>query len=224
MMCRTIVAGVALSVLLAIPVRAADQPTKEAAMKKAASELVVPAKKVTFLDAKHFINKWLMVGPITFGENEFGGGEQTSAADKEFIPKEAELDGTQAAPKGAKWEAKDFSGSSTPGEIDLGTAEHAVTYAVAWVNCPEAVTNAKLMVGSDDYIKVWINGKLVHTYKAGSRAGEADQDSVSGINLNKGENRIVVKCVNALGAWNFYLRFADKDDKAYALKTAAPAK
>ena len=97
-------------------------------------------------------------------------------------------------------------------------------YAVAWVNCPEAITHAKLLLGSDDYVKVWVNGKLVHTYKAGSRAGEADQDTITGINLSKGENRIVVKCVNALGAWNFYLRFADKDGNSYAVKMAAPAK
>jgi hypothetical protein len=224
MMCRTIVAGVVLSVLWAIPARAADQPGKEAGLKKATSELVLPAKKATFLDAKHFICKWLLLGPITFGENEFGGGDQTDSADKEFVPKEGDLDGTQAAPKGAKWEAKDYSGSGTPGEIDLGTPEHAVMYAVACVNCPEAITNAKLLVGSDDYIKVWINGKLVHTYKQASRGGEPDQDTVSPVSLNKGDNRIVVKCVNILSAWNFYLRFADKDGNAYAVKTAAPAK
>jgi hypothetical protein len=105
-----------------------------------------------------------------------------------------------------------------PGEIDLGYNEHACTYAVAVVECPEAVTDAKLLVGSDDYVKVWINGKLVHTYKSACRAGEADQDTVKGVSLNKGENRIVVKCVNVLSAWNFYLRFADKDGNAFVVK------
>lgn len=226
MLYRTMVAGVTMSVLLAIPVLAADasaKPTKD----KATSELTSPAQKATFLDAKHFISKWLLLGPIAFKEGDFGGGEQTAAADKEFVPKEGDLDGSQEPPKdakGAKWTAKDYSRSGVPGEIDLGDTEHAAMYAVAWVNCPEAITNAKLLVGSDDYVKIWINGKLVHTYKAGSRAGEADQDTVAGISLNKGENRIVVKCVNALGAWNFYLRFADKDGNAYAVKTAAAAK
>ena len=221
MMCRTVVAGVVLSVLLAVPALAADQAAQDAAKKKATSELVVPAKKVTFPDSKHFITKWLLLGPITFGENEFGGGEQTASADKEFVAKEADLDGTQAAPKGAKWEAKDYSGAGDPGEIDLGTPEHAVMYAVAWVDCPEAITNAQLLTASDDYIKIWINGKLVHTFKQEARGAEADQDTIKNISLNKGENRIVVKCVNILSAWKFYLRFADKAGNAFAVKPAA---
>jgi hypothetical protein len=224
MLCRTMVAGVALSALLAIPVLAADGPAKDA--KKATSELVLPGQKVNFLDSKHFITKWLLLGPFNFKESDFGGDEQTAAVEKEFMPDEAKLDGTQEPPKDSKtkWQAKDHSGSGTPGEIDLGMDEHAAMYAVAWVDCPEAITNAKLLVGSDDYIKVWINGKLVHTYKAASRAGEPDQDTIAGITLNKGENRIVVKCVNILAAWNFYLRFTDKDGNALAVKKATPAK
>ena len=74
-------------------------------------------------------------------------------------------------------------------------------------------------MGSDDYIKVWINGKLVHTYKTERRSGEADQDTVTGISLAKGSNRIVVKCVNVVNAWNFYIRFTDKDGKAFAVET-----
>jgi len=220
MMCRTIVVGVALSILLAIPLQAADAPAKGA---KPTSQLVLPAQKTMSPESKHFVTKWLLLGPTTFGENEFGGFPQTGAADKEFVPDEAALDGTQTPPAGAKaakWQEKNFSNSANPGEIELGETEHAVTYAVAWVDCPEAITNAKLLTGSDDYIKVWINGKLVHTYKTECRGGEADQDTVTGISLNKGENRIVVKCVQVLGAWNFYLRFADKDGNAYTVKTA----
>jgi len=228
MMCRTFVVFVALSVFSAFPLRAADPAAKDAkpkTVKKAAVELVLPAKKVTFLDAKHFVCNWLLLGPIRFGESDFGGNEQNASIDKEFVSKEADLDGTQEAPKGAKWEAKDFSGAGgIPGEIDLGLPEHAVMYAVTWVNCPEELNDVKLMVGSDDYIKVWINGKLMHTYKETFRGGEADQDVVSGVKLQKGENRVVVKCVNVGGAWNFYLRFADKDDKSFVFKAAAPEK
>ena len=81
------------------------------------------------------------------------------------------------------------------------------------------MSNAKLLVGSDDYIKVWINGKLELTYKTDRRSAEADQDTASGISLAKGYNRIVVKCVNVVSVWNFYLRFTDKDGKSFAVET-----
>jgi hypothetical protein len=226
MLHRTMVVGMVLLAFSTSTVRAADEAAKPS-KDKATNELIVPAERTPWADAKHFINKWLLLGPFVFGAKDFGGGQQTAAADKEFMPKEAELDGTQEPPqdaKGVKWQARDYSGARVPGEITPANLEHAATYAVAWVKCPEAITNAALLVGSDDYAKVWINGKLVYTYKAGTRAGEADQDEVTGVNLNKGENRIVVKCVNALGGWSFYIRFTDKNGKAYAVKMAAESK
>jgi len=221
-MWRTMAAGVAAVFVLAACLRAEDLPpskTLSKAASKALSRLVLPAEKVEYPEQKHFISKWLILGEFTFGENDFGGDSQTASADKAFMPKEAELDGTQPAPKGVKWAAKAFAESSPPGSIDLGTTEHAADYAVAWLYCPEAVSNAKLLVGSDDYIKVWINGKLELTYKTDRRSAEADQDTASGISLAKGYNRIVVKCVNVVSVWNFYLRFTDKDGKSFAVET-----
>jgi hypothetical protein len=217
MMCRTIVAILALTLLMAMPVRAAD----EAAAAKATSTLVVPAQKATIPEVKHFITKWMVLGPFTFGENEFGGYPQTGAVDKEFMPKEADMDGTQAAPKGAKWQTKSFNDTDSPGKVDLGEAEHVATYAVAWVECPEEIKDAKLLVGCDDFVKIWINGKQVYTYKTECRAGEADQETVKDITLNKGVNRIVVKCVNILGAYDFFVRFTDKNGYPYSVKAAA---
>jgi hypothetical protein len=216
MMCRTIVAGFALSLLLVISVQAAE------ATKAPVSTLVTPAVKATIPEVKHFVTKWALLGPFAFGENEFGGYPQTASADKEFMPNESALDGTQAPPKDskAKWQVKSFNDTDSPGKVDLGEAEHVATYAVAVVDSPEAITDAKLLVGSDDYIKVWVNGKLVHTFKTECRAGEADQETVTGISLKKGENVIVVKCINVLAGYDFFVRFTDKDGKAYSVKAA----
>lgn len=216
MMCRTIVALLAVSVLLVLPALAAD----EALTAKATSTLVIPAQKAAIPEAKHFVTKWALLGPFTFGENDFGGYPQLTSVDKEFMPKEADLDGTQAAPKGAKWQAKSFNDTDSPGKVDLGEAEHVNYYAVAWVDCPEAITGAKMLVGCDDFVKIWINGKLVYTYKTECRAGEADQETVKDVSLNKGTNRIVVKCVNILGGYDFFLRFTDGKGYPYTVKAA----
>lgn len=186
----------------------------------ACSALVMPMPNVpTPAGMSQFITKWTVLGPIAFGENDFGGDPQTAANEKEFLPKEDALDGTQKPPAGstAAWKIHDFKAGASDGMIDLDALynqiDHAAVYAVAWVVAPEDIKDAILLVGSDDYIKVWINGKLVHKYNTERRAGAADQDTVPGITLQKGPNRIVVKCVDVVMDWNFYLRFTTKDSK-----------
>ena len=220
-LCRVLVLG--MLVVAGCRSAATVAPTK------AASELVPPtAKSSIFLTQKHFVTHWLVLGPFQFGEADFGGDQQQAAADKEFMPDEAALDGTQPAPKGTTWQEKDFRGDFQAGRIDLdglyGTPDHAAAYAVAWLDCPEAIPDACLLVGSDDYITVWLNGKLVHAYKEKRRASEWDQDKVEGLSLRKGWNRVAVKCVDVVFDWEFYLRFADKEGRPIAVKAAAPGK
>ena len=156
---------------------------------------------------EHFVTNWLVLGPFTFKADDFGGGHQQPSADKAFMPGERGLNGTQAAPKPAAWTEKQFSDSRFTGRVDLeelyGKIDHAAAYAVCWVYCPEKITGATLLTGSDDYITVWINGKAVHTYKVERRAGRADQDKIENVTLKKGFNRIVVKCVDDVFSSNF---------------------
>ena len=48
-----------------------------------------------------------------------------------------------------------------------------------------------LRVGSDDGVKVWLNGKVVHTY-AGTRSTDGYQDEIP-VSLNLGHNLLMVK-------------------------------
>ena len=193
-------------------------------------EEVAPTRAISDLSAKgavavteeHFVTNWLVLGPFEFKAADFGGDQQQGAADKAFVPDEARLNGLQIPAKPAAWTEKQFGDDSAIGRIDLdgvfGGIDHAAAYAVSWVHCSEEIAGASLLVGSDDYIVVWINGKAVHTYKTKRRAGEADQDKIENITLRKGHNRIVVKCVDVVVGWNFFLRFVDKDGKSIAVK------
>jgi len=196
----------------------------EIAPTKAISDLSVTGAGAVTKD--HFVTNWLVLGPFKFKADDFGGDQQQAAADKAFVPDEAGLNGLQIPPKPAVWREKQFSDRMETGRINLdgtfGRIEHAAAYAVAWVHCSEEITSANLLVGSDDYITVWINGKAVHTYKTERRAGEADQDKIANITLRKGYNRIVVKCVDVVLGWNFFLRFTDKDGKPIAVKPRTP--
>ena len=200
-----------------------------AAPTAAVSDLVRPDKKPDPLNEQQFVVSWNLLGPFTFKEKDFAGEHQQASADHEFMKNEGKLDGTQPAPTGTKWQATVFKGSAQTGQVDLdahfGGPEYAAAYAVAWLNSPEEIKDAVIHVGSDDYIKVWVNGKLVHTYKTERRASDPDQDNITGITLKKGLNRIVVKCVDVVLAWDFYFRVADSQDKPLlAVPCAAAAK
>ena len=58
-------------------------------------------------------------------------------------------------------------------------------------------------VGSDDSIKVWLNGKDVQTNKVDRGAGEF-QDTFN-VNLKKGGNVLVVKVCEKGGGWSMFV-------------------
>ena len=67
------------------------------------------------------------------------------------------------------------------------------------------------MTGSDDQVKVYLNGKEVMKF-AEPRSADKDQDTTT-VTLTKGINVLVAKVVNEKVDWQFCVRFTDKDDK-----------
>jgi hypothetical protein len=94
--------------------------------------------------------------------------------------------------------------------------EKAIVYAAAWVLSPDDRT-ATLLLGSDDGVRVWINGALVHTNPS-YRAAEPDLDRMT-VGLKKGWNRVLLKVLQGAGGWGYYVRFSDPaGELRYALK------
>lgn len=229
---RTALIGLAIGVgamVLAGCTATAERSGAAKAPAAAVSELVLPTEKTAAsITEQDFVTAWLVLGPIAFKAADFKGDEQQDAADKAFMPDEGRLDGTQKPPEGATWQQKTFTGDGQAGRVDLdalyNAPDYAAAYAVAWLKCPADVKDAKLYVGSDDYLKVWVNGRLVHTYKERRRAGNQDQDVASGIRLRKGYNHVVVKCVDVVQAWDFYFRLTDAKDRPIAVRPVEAAK
>lgn len=71
----------------------------------------------------------------------------------------------------------------------------------------ESSKNITLSLGSDDAIKVWLNGKQVLANKA-LRAALPDQEKVQ-VALNAGENSLLIKIVNGGGIGGFYFKPLD---------------
>ena len=86
--------------------------------------------------------------------------------------------------------------------------EWKVGYAWTTITVEEA-REVELRIGSDDDVKVWVNGIDALINQIG-RSAEPDQDRVH-VSLHQGENRILVKVCNREQDWGFYLRFTDEN-------------
>jgi hypothetical protein len=101
-----------------------------------------------------------------------------------------------------KWEPV----RSKNGFVDLQTSvpkDYTVGYAWTEFESPRE-TEAWLGLGSDDGVKLWLNGELVHDQWV-RRPSRLD-DEIVPLHLKKGANRILIKIQNATGEWNFMHR------------------
>ena len=96
------------------------------------------------------------------------------------------------------------------GIIDLTQVDenwYLITYAWAQIEMPEE-KQAVLGIGSDDAVKVWLNGELIHENRI-SRGVNYDNDRVP-VTFKKGLNQLVLKIQNAGGSWGFCCRMLEE--------------
>jgi len=113
--------------------------------------------------------------------------------DEVFLPEQPEAK--------AEWRPLPVGDPGQPGRFMISTKESACCgYAKAsvWV---EKQTDARLGLGSDDGIKAWLNGQLVHANNA-TRGLQVDQDLVP-VQLKAGWNTLLLKITQGGGDWAF---------------------
>jgi dienelactone hydrolase len=82
--------------------------------------------------------------------------------------------------------------------------------AYAWTTVErKAAGRVLLSLGSDDGVRVWLNGRLVHDHLVG-RPVRKDEDIVP-VELREGTNRLLVKVEEGIGGWGFMLRILSED-------------
>ena len=89
-------------------------------------------------------------------------------------------------------------------EIGLGEGDvndHS-SYALIILNAPEAQDGVPAKVGSDDSVKVWFNGEVVHTNAVNRGAGDFQDDFK--VNLVAGPNVLLVKVSERGGGWSMF--------------------
>jgi len=85
-----------------------------------------------------------------------------------------------------------------------------VSYAAAYLRCPKA-QSARILLGSDDGIKLWFNGKLI--WKNHVHRGLGVDNDIVDVNLKKGVNRLLLKIEQNFGGYEFCLRVTDQAGK-----------
>jgi pimeloyl-ACP methyl ester carboxylesterase len=155
-------------------------------------------------DRSVFLQEWLVLGSIPstgIGDLdkdfliEYGGEGNARATEGQSLT----LSGTEL-----RWvPAKCDHSVDLAGIFRGGRTEDAVAYAYTTINRKEA-GKVYFTVGSDDGIKIWLNGKLVHR-AAILRGLTLDEDGFSA-DMNAGENRLVLKIQQGKGAWGFAVR------------------
>ena len=90
----------------------------------------------------------------------------------------------------------------------VGAYEQVCAYALAKIRLDEAADGV-VRCGSDDGIKVWVNGEAVHENNV-DRGSDIDQDSAPAV-FKAGENILLVEATQNAGGWNFRLRLTRPD-------------
>jgi hypothetical protein len=91
-------------------------------------------------------------------------------------------------------------------ERAVGAHDRAVAYAGTYVHAPSG-WGLRLAVGSDDAVRVWLNGEEVLARRV-HRGAEPRQDVVP-VTLRPGWNRLLFKVVDDDGGWELYFELLD---------------
>jgi len=172
------------------------QGTKNDTLREQAQQIIAQAER--FQD---YVVAWQVSGPYT-KENVDGPG----LFDVPFAP---EQEGQQAAWRLVSAGANEEQPWLVELEKDAAlNGENRVAYLRARVWSPKE-QKAQLELGSDDGVKVWLNGQVVHANNA-IRPAEAGQDKAP-VTLKEGWNPLLVKLTQGGGQWALSVRFGSPD-------------
>ncbi|HEY9046198.1 MAG TPA: hypothetical protein VIN08_09895, partial [Ohtaekwangia sp.] len=117
-----------------------------------------------------FLKTWLIAGPLLLRNDTISTPDQPSQQaffNEDVISQVVPVAGKPMPPvvyKGKSLEWKPYTSATDILDLDAiyTKADYAAAYALAEIKTDSAVT-AYLGLGSDDGVKVWLNGKLIHT-------------------------------------------------------------
>jgi len=176
---------------------------------------------------------WLIAGPLP---NPGNPHESCEGFDKDYLASKGGESGAAPAEGlslgaeglGLKWR---LALASEANGLDLRAAMRGGDSGVAYASADIVSARergVRLLVGSDDGVKVWVNGELRHTNHL--RRGLLRDDDPVEITLKPGRNRLLFKVDQSVGGWGLMARLVEKDgspardlvESPYVLPGAGP--
>jgi len=148
-----------------------------------------------------YLLTWLGSGPYTERNKE-----SRDIFDMAFPPEAPSAEGVKWSPL-----TRGIGSWDINLEASFGSRDHCAAYLRTHIWSPEE-QDARLELGSDDAIKAWLNGKLVHANY--TNRGVSPRQDVVDVNLQKGWNELLLKVVDHEGGWGFCCRVRMPDGSA----------
>jgi len=147
---------------------------------------------------------WLMKGPYSIDGI-------SAPIDHEFIENEASVHAVAGSNGWSepvysiddRFDLKDY--------FNLASGDGVVGYAYAYFNAPET-QEAELWIGSDEALKIYINGEEVHRYES-TRSFKDDEllsEKVT-VQIQAGENSLMVKTLQKHGRYDFSINICEPE-------------
>ena len=170
------------------------------------------------------LRKWYVAGPIKVAADSV---KMPALADQEFFFNRANdeklnvsyIVPASGVPDLTKWKAIEAWNDNVDFDSIFNHPDFVSAYAYAVV-VADAAKPVMFAIGSDDAVKVWHNGKLVH--KMWAPRGIVQDNDIIPLSLVKGKNEILIEVQDMQGGWGFTARFLDEKALSEKLvKTAA---
>jgi len=193
----------ALAALEEIKSQAASDEVKRQA------EAAIKAVQNVGQSPEGFVVAWLLSGPYTQS-----GKSAPELFDVAFAPEESDGE--------AEWRPVAVPPGGKAGLVEMDKifgGNDRVAYLKTQLAADSAL-DAVLELGSDDGIKVWLNGQVVHANNA-VRACTPGQDKVK-VKLKQGANTLLIKVTQGGGEWSACCRVVAPDGNPLDGVTVAP--
>jgi len=157
-----------------------------------------------------FLTRWLVLGPVPItGDTSVVPDEKAQRQVFDTDPPIGDFTSVregqpyQLGEREYRWRMVAPAGNVVDLDSIYARKDYVFAYAWAEVNVSEAMS-ALMALGSDDGVKVWVNGKLIHEQWV-ARPLLPDEDLFA-VHFRPGSNQILVKVQDIEGDWGFALR------------------
>jgi hypothetical protein len=169
------------------------------------------------LEPGAFMKQWLTCGPFPVFDGEEEPGDQLAqrqAFDRDFLAEHAGETNIKPAPEmmhhrgGNEYRWQPFQTQVNLINLSAlyGHKDYVCAYAWAEIEMDQA-RPCVLGIASDDAVKVWLNGELIHENWT-TRMARPDDDLIAA-DFRPGKNQLLIKVQNGQAQWGFACRRVD---------------